>query len=104
MWPVAGAAGNFLCAAGALSTNAFRTVVDIDTVGTFTVSRTAHELWLGAHGGVIVNITATLDYRGNVMQAHAGAAKAAISAWVARGRDVVACYPLWLWGGCTQTP
>ena len=30
------------------------------------------------HGGVIVNITATLYYRGQVLQAHAGSAKAAI--------------------------
>lgn len=30
------------------------------------------------HGGVIVNITATLSYRGQALQVHAGAAKAAI--------------------------
>ncbi|NXE70095.1 DECR2 reductase, partial [Calcarius ornatus] len=32
------------------------------------------------HGGVIVNITATLSYRGQALQVHAGAAKAAIDA------------------------
>lgn len=32
------------------------------------------------HGGVILNISATLDYRGRALQAHAGAAKAAIDA------------------------
>ena len=29
-------------------------------------------------GGVVINISATLDYRGQVFQAHAGSAKAAI--------------------------
>jgi hypothetical protein len=29
-------------------------------------------------GGIIVNITATLPYRGQILQAHAGSAKAAI--------------------------
>lgn len=39
----AGAAGNFLCPAGALSFNAFKTVMDIDTGGTFNVSRVLYE-------------------------------------------------------------
>ena len=39
----AGAAGNFLCPAGALSFNAFKTVMDIDTSGTFNVSRVLYE-------------------------------------------------------------
>jgi hypothetical protein len=30
------------------------------------------------HGGVIVNITATLSFRGQVLQVHAGTAKAAV--------------------------
>jgi len=30
------------------------------------------------HGGVILNISATLHYNGRVLQAHAGSAKAAI--------------------------
>nr|XP_051698116.1 peroxisomal 2,4-dienoyl-CoA reductase [(3E)-enoyl-CoA-producing] isoform X3 [Oryctolagus cuniculus] len=37
------AAGNFLCPAGALSFNAFKTVIDIDTIGTFNVSRVLYE-------------------------------------------------------------
>ena len=32
-------AGNFLCPADSLSSNAYRNVIDIDTVGTFTVSK-----------------------------------------------------------------
>ncbi|XP_036873375.1 peroxisomal 2,4-dienoyl-CoA reductase [(3E)-enoyl-CoA-producing] isoform X4 [Manis javanica] len=67
-----GAAGNFLCPASVLSFNAFKTVMDIDALGTFNVSRD--------HGGVIVNITATLGTRGQVLQVHAGSAKAAVDA------------------------
>ncbi|XP_058434430.1 peroxisomal 2,4-dienoyl-CoA reductase [(3E)-enoyl-CoA-producing] isoform X1 [Marmota monax] len=75
-----GAAGNFLCPASALSFNAFRTVVDIDTIGTFNVSRVLYEKFFRDHGGVIVNITATLNLRGQVLQVHAGSAKAAVDA------------------------
>ncbi|KAJ8317981.1 hypothetical protein KUTeg_003072 [Tegillarca granosa] len=61
------AAGNFLCPAANLSFNAFRTVMDIDAIGTFNKT-----------GGVIVNITAMLHHRGTILQTHAGSAKAAI--------------------------
>ncbi|NWI43500.1 DECR2 reductase, partial [Picathartes gymnocephalus] len=75
-----GAAGNFLCPASALSFNAFKTVIDIDTMGTFNTSKVLFEKYFRDHGGVIVNITATLSYRGQALQLHAGAAKAAIDA------------------------
>ncbi|NXM93027.1 DECR2 reductase, partial [Sylvia borin] len=75
-----GAAGNFLCPASALSFNAFKTVIDIDTLGTFNTSKVVFEKYFRDHGGVIVNITATLSYRGQALQVHAGAAKAAIDA------------------------
>ncbi|NXV69803.1 DECR2 reductase, partial [Molothrus ater] len=75
-----GAAGNFLCPASALSFNAFKTVIDIDTMGTFNTSKVLFEKYFQDHGGVIVNITATLSYRGQALQVHAGAAKAAIDA------------------------
>ncbi|KAK2499251.1 hypothetical protein MC885_019919 [Smutsia gigantea] len=74
------AAGNFLCPASMLSFNAFKTVMDIDTLGTFNVSRVLYEKFFRDHGGVIVNITATLGIRGQVLQAHAGSAKAAVDA------------------------
>ncbi|NXK95883.1 DECR2 reductase, partial [Formicarius rufipectus] len=77
---VNGAAGNFLCPASALSFNAFKTVIDIDTTGTFNTSKVLFEKYFRDHGGVIVNITATLSYRGQALQVHAGAAKAAIDA------------------------
>lgn len=74
------AAGNFLCPASALSFNAFKTVMDIDTLGTFNVSHVLYEKFFRDHGGVIVNITATLGARGQVLQLHAGSAKAAVDA------------------------
>ncbi|XP_006894967.1 PREDICTED: peroxisomal 2,4-dienoyl-CoA reductase [Elephantulus edwardii] len=77
---VNGAAGNFLCPASALSFNAFKTVLDIDTAGTFNVSRVVYEKFFQDHGGVILNITATLGNRGQIFQVHAGSAKAAVDA------------------------
>lgn len=75
---VNGAAGNFLCPAAQLSYNAFKTVLDIDAVGTWNVCRAAFERRLRDHGGQIVNISATLHYAATPLQAHASAAKAAI--------------------------
>lgn len=75
---VNGAAGNFLCPASQLSYNAFRTVMEIDTLGTFNVSKAAFDKQLRIRGGVIVNISATLHYGATPLQAHAAAAKAAV--------------------------
>lgn len=75
---VNGAAGNFLVPAAALSSNGFRTVMDIDAAGTFNVSRAAFEAALSARGGNIINISATLHYGATPMQVHAAAAKAAV--------------------------
>jgi len=75
---VNGAAGNFLAPAAALSYNGFRTVMEIDTIGTFNVSRAAFEKSLRAHGGHILNISATLHYGATPLQVHASAAKAAV--------------------------
>lgn len=74
---VNGAAGNFVCAADRLSPNGFGTVVDIDLKGTFNVSRAAYP-HLKARGGVILNISATLQLLGTAGQAHAAAAKAGV--------------------------
>lgn len=76
---VNGAAGNFVARADALSPNGFGTVIDIDLKGTFNVSRAAFPL-LRAHGGVILNISATLQLLGTMGQVHASAAKAGIDA------------------------
>ncbi|HZT77683.1 MAG TPA: SDR family oxidoreductase [Vicinamibacterales bacterium] len=72
-----GAAGNFICAAENLSPNGFGTVVDIDLKGTFNVSRAALP-HLKAHGGSVINISATLPYLGTMGQSHAAAAKAGV--------------------------
>lgn len=76
---VAGAAGNFLAPAVALSPNGFGTVIDIDLKGTFHTCKAAQPL-LARAGGVIVNITATLQYTGTPLQSHACAAKAGVDA------------------------
>lgn len=75
---VNGAAGNFLAPAAMLSYNGFRTVMEIDAHGTYNVSKAAFEKRLSAHGGVVLNISATLHYGATPMQVHASAAKAAI--------------------------
>ncbi len=74
---VNGAAGNFLCRAEELSPNGFGTVVDIDLKGTFNVCRAAFAE-LKKHGGSVLNISATLQYLGTPLQAHAAAAKAGV--------------------------
>lgn len=75
---VNGAAGNFLAPAAQLSPNAFRTVMEIDAMGTYNVSRAAFDAWLRDHGGTIINISATLHYGATPLQVHASAAKAAV--------------------------
>lgn len=76
---VNGAAGNFLCAAEALSPNGFGTVVDIDLKGTFNVCRAAFAE-LKKNRGQVLNISATLHYLGTPMQLHVSAAKAGVDA------------------------
>ena len=70
-----GAAGNFVCLAENLSPNGFGTVIDIDLKGTFNVSHAAYP-HLKAHGGAVLNISATLQLLGTIGQSHASAAKA----------------------------
>jgi 2,4-dienoyl-CoA reductase [(3E)-enoyl-CoA-producing], peroxisomal len=76
---VNGAAGNFIALAERLSPNGFGTVVDIDLKGTFNVSRAAYP-HLKRRGGVLLNISATLQLLGTIGQAHASAAKAGVDA------------------------
>ena len=72
------AAGNFLALAEQLSSNGFKTVMEIDTLGTFNVSRASVDALKKHRGSSIVNISATLHYGATWYQAHASAAKAAI--------------------------
>ena len=72
------AAGNFLSLAEDLSTNAFKTVIDIDLIGTFNVTRQAFPALKASGNGVVINISATLHYTSTWYQTHACAAKAGI--------------------------
>ena len=80
---VNGAAGNFLAPAAQLSPNGFKSVIDIDTRGTFNASRLCYEHLAeaasrGAGKAVILNISAPQAFMPTAMQAHPGAAKAAV--------------------------
>ncbi|HVK53474.1 MAG TPA: SDR family oxidoreductase [Burkholderiales bacterium] len=74
---VCGAAGNFLAPAEKLSANGFKTVVDIDLLGSFNASRAAFEQ-LKETKGCIIYISAGMAYMPHAFQAHVGAAKAGI--------------------------
>lgn len=74
---VSGAAGNFVAPALGMSSNGFRTVVDIDLVGTFNVLRAAHA-HLRRPGAAVLNISAPQSYNPTLYQAHACAAKAGV--------------------------
>jgi len=63
-----------------LSPNGFRTVLEIDTIGTWNVTRTAFDAWLKDHGGHVLSISATLHYGGTPFQLHASVAKAGVDA------------------------
>lgn len=78
---VNGAAGNFLATSEKLSTNAIRRVLEIDTLGTFNMSKTVYNHCMKSQGsGVIINISASLHWNGSWGQAHSSAAKAGVDA------------------------
>jgi NAD(P)-dependent dehydrogenase (short-subunit alcohol dehydrogenase family) len=74
---VCGAAGNFLCRAEDMSPNGFKTVVEIDLIGSFNASRAAFAQ-LKETRGTILFISAGMAYMPHAFQLHAGAAKAGI--------------------------
>lgn len=75
---VSGAAGNFLAPAIGMSANAFKTVIDIDLIGTFNVLRAAHQ-FLRKPGASVISITAGQAVNATLFQSHACAAKAGIN-------------------------
>jgi peroxisomal 2,4-dienoyl-CoA reductase len=77
---VNGAAGNFLADAEKLSLNAFKTVIEIDTIGTFLMSKHVYVQWMKANGGIMINISASLHYLGTILNSHASTAKAGVDA------------------------
>lgn len=74
---VCGAAGNFAAAASAMSANAFKSVVDIDLLGTFNTCRAVFE-HLRRPGSSIINISAPQAVQAMPYQAHVCAAKAGV--------------------------
>ena len=74
---VCGAAGNFVVPAETLSPNGFKSVIDIDLLGSFHASRAAFEQ-LKATKGAIIYISAGMAYMPHAFQVHVGAAKAGI--------------------------
>jgi NAD(P)-dependent dehydrogenase (short-subunit alcohol dehydrogenase family) len=74
---VCGAAGNFPAAALGMSANGFKSVVDIDLLGTFNTCRAVFE-HLRRPGASIINISAMQAFTPMPMQAHVCAAKAGV--------------------------
>ncbi|MFO6447327.1 SDR family oxidoreductase [Erythrobacter sp. NE805] len=74
---VCGAAGNFLAPAEKLSSNGFRTVIEIDLIGSFNSTRAAFDQLRQTRGN-IVYVSAGQGFMPYAFQAHAGAAKAGI--------------------------
>lgn len=74
---VCGAAGNFLVPAERLSPNGFKTVIDIDLLGSFNASRLAFDQ-LAETKGSIIFISAGMAHMPYAYQLHVGAAKAGI--------------------------
>jgi NAD(P)-dependent dehydrogenase (short-subunit alcohol dehydrogenase family) len=74
---VSGAAGNFPAAALDMSPNAFRSVVDIDLLGSYHVLRAAYPL-LRKPGAVVINVSAPQAFLPMPLQSHVCAAKAGV--------------------------
>ena len=74
---VSGAAGNFPAPALGMSANAFRSVVDIDLMGSFHVAREGFQ-FLRKPGAALINISAPQAFLPSELQAHVCAAKAGV--------------------------
>ncbi len=75
---LSGAAGNFLAPALGMSANAFKTVVDIDLLGTFNVLHASYQ-HLRKPGASLISITAGQAVKPMMFQIHACAAKAGVN-------------------------
>ena len=74
---VSGAAGNFPAKAVGMSANAFKSVVDIDLLGTYHVLRAAYP-YLKKPGASVINISAPQSFLPMSYQMHVCAAKAGV--------------------------
>jgi NAD(P)-dependent dehydrogenase (short-subunit alcohol dehydrogenase family) len=75
---IAGAAGNFMASAVNISANGFKTVVDIDLLGTYNVFRSAFDV-VNSPGASLIAITAPQAVRPMPGQVHVCAAKAGVN-------------------------
>ncbi|PHH88774.1 hypothetical protein CDD83_7069 [Cordyceps sp. RAO-2017] len=80
---IAGAAGNFLVSLEGMSSNAFRSVMEIDTLGTFNTIKATMPHLLRSRTPRIIFVSATFHYTGMPMQGHVAAAKAAVDSLMA---------------------
>ena len=74
---VSGAAGNFPAFANDMSSNGFKSVVDIDLLGSFHVLQSAFP-YLKKPGASVINISAPQAFLAMPMQSHVCAAKAGV--------------------------
>jgi NAD(P)-dependent dehydrogenase (short-subunit alcohol dehydrogenase family) len=74
---VCGAAGNFVAPAERISPNGFRTVVEIDLLGSFHAAHAAFDQLRSTRGSMVF-ISAAQAFLPHVYQAHVGAAKAGV--------------------------
>ncbi|OAL37981.1 hypothetical protein AYO20_02814 [Fonsecaea nubica] len=94
---IAGAAGNFLAPLAQLSPNAFKTVMDIDILGSYNITKLCLPHLVASAkkynsssslpksdssgpGGRIIYVSATIHYTGLPMQTHVAVAKAGVDA------------------------
>lgn len=76
---VCGAAGNFVALAGALSSNGFKTVLDIDLLGSFNAARAAFAQLRTTKGSILFVSSGHAD-AAFIGQSHVAAAKAGVEA------------------------
>jgi NAD(P)-dependent dehydrogenase (short-subunit alcohol dehydrogenase family) len=74
---VSGAAGKFPATAVGMSPNAFRSVIDIDLIGSYHVAREGF-IHIRKPGGTLINISAPQAFLPAALQAHVCAAKAGV--------------------------
>lgn len=86
---IAGAAGNFVAPISQLTSNGFKSVMDIDVLGTYNTAKATLDYLVAsakkngsAGGGRFIAISATFHYTGLPLQAHVSAAKAGVDAIV----------------------
>jgi len=75
---VAGQAGNFYAPATGMSSKGFRTIIDIDLIGTFNVFRACHE-FVNKPGASLIAISAPEAVKPLHFQSHVCAAKAGVN-------------------------